>query len=181
MYKRQDLNVVVGNIPADKGIESLTYANGLFYAGIQETSIIHVVALEGVGDVGDAVTVDDGTPSSSSETLAPVPSDPVFPEPPTTDTSVPVAATDPPASTADSVPSGSIREAGSFAVDRSPSGMFYDDASSLVYVLCRTTTNGDHHLYAFTTTGDVQCEITIPTAAGMSRVCLLYTSPSPRD
>eukprot|EP00961_Rhodomonas_salina_P107081 1441778-Rhodomonas_salina.3 len=40
-----DLNSIVGNVPADKGIESLTYASttGYFYAGIQETAKIHVV------------------------------------------------------------------------------------------------------------------------------------------
>eukprot|EP00961_Rhodomonas_salina_P007341 99198-Rhodomonas_salina.1 len=42
-----DLGSIVGSVPEDKGIESLTYASttGHFYAGIQETATIHVVSL----------------------------------------------------------------------------------------------------------------------------------------
>jgi hypothetical protein len=43
-----DINSVVGSVPADKGIESLTYASttGYFYAGIQETAKVHVLQLQ---------------------------------------------------------------------------------------------------------------------------------------
>ena len=81
---------------------------------------------------------------------------------------------------------GALEQVNSFGIPRSPSGMFYDDETDLLYVLCGTQTNGDHYLYAVTPDGESLCEITIPDAAGMSRVdgfyiCLLYTSPSPRD
>jgi len=69
----------------------------------------------------------------------------------------------------------SFNEIMSFAIPRSPSGMFFDeDGSSLLYVLCGTQTNEDHYLYAFTTEGDEECVITIPQAAGMSRVDGFY-------
>ena len=48
--------------------------------------------------------------------------------------------------------------------------MYWHAAHSLLYVLCGTRTNGDHTLYAYTATGERRCTVTIPTAAGMSRV-----------
>ena len=67
-----------------------------------------------------------------------------------------------------------VTEITSFAVPRSPSGMFFDEPSNLLYVLCGTNTNGDHYLYAFSTEGVEQCAITIPEAVGMSRVDGFY-------
>jgi len=52
--------------------------------------------------------------------------------------------------------------------------MFYDAATSLLYILCGTNTNGDHYLYAYTTDGVQKCFITIPTAVGMTRVDGFY-------
>lgn len=45
--KQWDLNDIVGDVSGDKGIEALTYSvdTGYFYAGIQDTSTIHVVSL----------------------------------------------------------------------------------------------------------------------------------------
>eukprot|EP00416_Gambierdiscus_australes_P017874 CAMPEP_0171064830 /NCGR_PEP_ID=MMETSP0766_2-20121228/6512_1 /TAXON_ID=439317 /ORGANISM="Gambierdiscus australes, Strain CAWD 149" /LENGTH=806 /DNA_ID=CAMNT_0011520897 /DNA_START=45 /DNA_END=2465 /DNA_ORIENTATION=- len=42
-----DLNSIVGNVRADKGVESLTYASSTkhFYAGIQDTAKVHVLSL----------------------------------------------------------------------------------------------------------------------------------------
>jgi len=48
--------------------------------------------------------------------------------------------------------------------------MFYYAAQQLLYILCGTNTNGDHYLYAYSTSGAEQCLITIPAAVGMSRV-----------
>lgn len=50
-----NLRSIVGDVNDDKGIESLTYASstGYFYAGIQETSVIHVVELSTAECVGE--------------------------------------------------------------------------------------------------------------------------------
>ena len=52
--------------------------------------------------------------------------------------------------------------------------MFYDSVSGLLYILCGTSTNGDHYIYAYTTSGTQQCMITIPSASSMSRVDGFY-------
>mmetsp|Transcript_29867 Transcript_29867/g.70403 ORF Transcript_29867/g.70403 Transcript_29867/m.70403 type:complete len:364 (+) Transcript_29867:293-1384(+) len=65
---------------------------------------------------------------------------------------------------------GTVTEVSSFSVSEAPSGMFHYEAQDLLYVLCGTQTNGAHTLYAMTTGGEELCEITIPEAAGMSRV-----------
>merc|ERR1711865_696996 len=62
-----DINSVVGDVSADKGIESLAYApsTGYFYAGIQDTSTIHVLELTDAArlfTIGD----DDSTPKAYS-------------------------------------------------------------------------------------------------------------------
>lgn len=58
----------------------------------------------------------------------------------------------------------------SFAVPKSPSGMFYNEQDDILWVLCGTNTNGDHYLYGYTLAGVQKCFITIPASAGMSRV-----------
>ena len=58
----------------------------------------------------------------------------------------------------------------SFAVPKSPSGMFYNPADDLLWVLCGTNTNGEHYLYGYTLAGVQKCSITIPSSVGMSRV-----------
>lgn len=67
-----DLNSIVGNVPADKGIEALTYASstGYFYAGIQETAEIHVVALESVDSDSDVASDGDDTTSDGDDTTS---------------------------------------------------------------------------------------------------------------
>jgi NAD(P)H-flavin reductase len=65
---------------------------------------------------------------------------------------------------------GTVTSISSFQVDQSPSGMFYNPAHKLIYVLCGTQTNGDHRLFGYTTDGAKRCDITIPQSAGMSRV-----------
>ncbi|CAB9523412.1 tyrosinase [Seminavis robusta] len=72
---------------------------------------------------------------------------------------------------------GSVTEISSFGIPASPSGMFFDDESGLLYILCGTRTNGDHSLYAYTTEGDQRCFITIPQSVGMSRVDGFYITP----
>ncbi|KAL3907565.1 MAG: hypothetical protein SGILL_008821 [Bacillariaceae sp.] len=61
-----DINAIVGDIPADKGIESLAYASstGYFYAGIQQTGMIHVVDL--MLDTSTTGTGDDGSPTAEN-------------------------------------------------------------------------------------------------------------------
>jgi len=51
---------VVGSVPDDKGIESLTYAasTGYFYAGIQETATVHVLELADASDTTTGTTSD---------------------------------------------------------------------------------------------------------------------------
>ena len=58
---------IVGAVPDDKGIESLTYApsTGYFYAGIQETSVVHVLALS-TSDSTDEPSTTSDAPSSST-------------------------------------------------------------------------------------------------------------------
>ncbi|CAK0911750.1 unnamed protein product, partial [Prorocentrum cordatum] len=65
---------------------------------------------------------------------------------------------------------GSASLISEFAVPNAPSGLFYYPDQDLLYVLCGTSTNGDHYLYAYTTDGTLKCTITIPEAVGMSRV-----------
>jgi len=73
------------------------------------------------------------------------------------------------APTAASVP-GSVSEVFKVQLAKSPSGMFYYPLQGLLYVLCGTSTNGDHYLYTLSLSGAQQCLITIPQAVGMSRV-----------
>lgn len=65
---------------------------------------------------------------------------------------------------------GTVEEVRSFSLAKSPSGMFHDAGSGLLYVLCGTETNGDHYLYAYSLAGVQQCLITIPSSAKMARV-----------
>ena len=58
----------------------------------------------------------------------------------------------------------------SFSVPKSPSGMHYFAKQDLLWIICGTNTNGDHYLYAYTTSGSQKCAITIPASVGMSRV-----------
>ena len=51
-------------------------------------------------------------------------------------------------------------------------GMFFHEARDLLYILCGTSTNGDHYLYAYTTDGAQRCAITIPSAAGTLLIAL---------
>ncbi len=67
-------------------------------------------------------------------------------------------------------PAGSTTMISSFAVPKSPSGMFYYEQDSILWVLCGTNTNGDHYLYGYTLAGEQKCFITIPASVGMSRV-----------
>ncbi|KAL3931474.1 MAG: hypothetical protein SGBAC_011291, partial [Bacillariaceae sp.] len=70
---------------------------------------------------------------------------------------------------------GTVTQIQSFSVPRSPSGLFFDEqVSGLLYVLCGTSTNGDHYIYAYTIDGIQQCLITIPQAVAMSRVDGFY-------
>lgn len=69
---------------------------------------------------------------------------------------------------------GTFTQKSSFTIPKSPSGMFYDATSDLLYILCGTNTNGDHYIYAYTTSGTQKCLITIPTASSMSRVDGFY-------
>lgn len=62
-----------------------------------------------------------------------------------------------------------------FSISRSPSGLFFDDTSGILYALAGTSTNGDHALYAVDLQdGSTLCSITIPQAVGMSRVDGFY-------
>jgi len=74
------------------------------------------------------------------------------------------------ASRADAAKCGTFTQVSSFSLPKAPSGLFYYPAQDLLYILCGTSTNSDHYLYAFNTAGVQQCLITIPEAAGMSRV-----------
>jgi len=65
---------------------------------------------------------------------------------------------------------GTATQVSSFSIPKPPSGMFYYAGQDLLYVLCGTNTNADHYLYAYTTSGQQRCLITIPASAGMSRV-----------
>jgi hypothetical protein len=65
---------------------------------------------------------------------------------------------------------GTVRLVSSFHVGQSPSGMHFHPDHNLLYILCGTSTNGDHTLYAYTTSGQQRCTITIPSSVGMSRV-----------
>lgn len=69
---------------------------------------------------------------------------------------------------------GTFTQKSSFSIPKSPSGMFFDATSGLLYILCGTATNGDHYIYAYTTSGEQKCLITIPTASKMSRVDGFY-------
>ena len=55
----------------------------------------------------------------------------------------------------------------SFSIPKSPSGMFYHDTDGVLWILCGTETNGNHYLYAYSTSGVQKCFITIPAAVGM--------------
>ena len=68
------------------------------------------------------------------------------------------------------VKAGTATAITSFAVPKSPSGMFYNPADDLLWVLCGTNTNGEHYLYGYTLAGVQKCSITIPSSVGMSRV-----------
>ena len=68
------------------------------------------------------------------------------------------------------VPAGTATAITSFAVPKSPSGMFYNPADDLLWVLCGTNTNSEHYLYGYTLAGVQKCAITIPSSVGMSRV-----------
>jgi hypothetical protein len=69
---------------------------------------------------------------------------------------------------------GTFTQKSSFTIPKSPSGMFFDATSDLLYILCGTNTNGDHYIYAYTTSGTQKCLITIPEASSMSRVDGFY-------
>jgi hypothetical protein len=60
---------IVGNVNDDKGIESLTYAptTGYFYAGIQDSSTIHVLKLESSSDGTTTTTTYTGTTTTTTE------------------------------------------------------------------------------------------------------------------
>lgn len=73
---------------------------------------------------------------------------------------------------------GTVEEVRSFSLAKSPSGMFHDAGSGLLYVLCGTETNGDHYLYAYSLAGVQQCLITIPSSAKMARVDGFWISGS---
>lgn len=62
-----DINSVVGNVQADKGIESLAYApsTGYFYAGIQGTAKVHVLQLSG-STTGTSTTSGSTTGTSAT-------------------------------------------------------------------------------------------------------------------
>ena len=70
--------------------------------------------------------------------------------------------------------SGSVTLVTSFSVPKSPSGMFYQASSDVLWVLCGTETNGNHYLYAYSTSGTQKCLATIPQSVGMSRVDGFY-------
>ncbi len=44
------------------------------------------------------------------------------------------------------VTSGVVTEISSFAVPKSPSGMFYYPTEDILYILCGTNTNGENYL-----------------------------------
>jgi len=69
---------------------------------------------------------------------------------------------------------GVATEVSKFTLEKSPSGLFFNEQQNLLYVLCGTQTNRDHYLYAYTTDGVKQCLMTIPEAAGMTRVDGFY-------
>ena len=69
---------------------------------------------------------------------------------------------------------GSVTLVTSFSVPKSPSGMFYQASSDVLWILCGTETNGDHYLYAYSTSGTQKCFATIPQSVGMSRVDGFY-------
>ena len=71
---------------------------------------------------------------------------------------------------ASAVEAGTAIAISSFHVPKSPSGMFYNPADELLWILCGTNTNGDHYLFGYTLSGVQKCAITIPAAVGMSRV-----------
>merc|ERR1712070_1231835 len=70
----------MGDVEADKGIESLTYSpsTGFFYAGIQGTATVHVVALDSTIDSEsstsdiptDSSTLDDTTTTENGEVIS---------------------------------------------------------------------------------------------------------------
>jgi hypothetical protein len=71
---------------------------------------------------------------------------------------------------------GTFTEVTSFSIPKSPSGLFFHEADGMLYILCGTSTNGDHYIYVYTTAGAQQCMITIPYAdpAKMARVDGFY-------
>jgi hypothetical protein len=62
---------------------------------------------------------------------------------------------------------GSVALVTSFTIPKSPSGMFYHDVHDLLWILCGTETNGNHYLYAYSTSGVEKCFVTIPQSVGM--------------
>lgn len=60
-----NLRLIVGNVNDDKGIESLTYDGKYFYAGIQETAVVHQVTLtEDISTAAGATSLTVGLISS---------------------------------------------------------------------------------------------------------------------
>jgi len=63
--------------------------------------------------------------------------------------SQPPASTPTPEPTPEPTSSSSAAEVFRVQLPKSPSGMFYYPLQGLLYVLCGTSTNADHYLYAF--------------------------------
>jgi len=100
-----DLNSIVGNVNADKGIESLTYASttGYFYAGIQDSSTIHVVELTGASSPSPSAATPAPANAATPVPTAAMPA-PATPAPANVATPVPTAATPAPANAVTPVP-----------------------------------------------------------------------------